>query len=160
MTTAAERDQGVAEPGEGLCWICDAVDPGPCLVHGEPEVATRCRLCAREAFARWLAHVGEQRICDGSGQRDHELLLACPGCAACCTAETACPAFAEPDEPWIPQATREAPCVFCGEGQARHRPMPPLPDGPTYPSGNLGLKFIDADGAELGTVGDVLRAPR
>jgi hypothetical protein len=152
--TAAERDQGVTEPGD--CWICDA-KPEPCEEHPTSPIGPRgCTVCNRRAFAEWLARVGAQRICDGSGER----CLACPGCAACCTAETSCPAFALPDESWAPAALREAPCVFCGEGPARHRQMPPLPDEPSRPGGILGFKVIDADGADLGTVGDILRDPR
>lgn len=114
----AERDQGVAEPGE--CPLCDPVDPGPCLVHGEPEKATECRKCHREAFSAWLTRVGTQRICDGSGMRDGTRYIACPWCAACCTSATTCPAFWDERGP--------ADCVFCGGEQEAHRRMPEPPE--------------------------------
>lgn len=146
----------MTEPDD--CWICDAT-PEPCEEHPTSPLGPRgCTACNREAFAEWLARVGPRRICSGSGMRATD--LACPGCAACCTAETSCPAFAEPDEPWIPQATREAPCVFCGEGQAKHRPMPRLHDEPPRPGGIAGFKVIDEGGVDLGTVGTILLTRR
>lgn len=40
---------------------------------------------------------------------------------------TECPAFALPDEPWIPWLERATPCVFCGGPPEAHRVMPPAP---------------------------------
>jgi hypothetical protein len=86
----------------------------------------------RDAFADWLAHVGQHRICDGSGLRGPD--VACPGCAACCAPETPCPAFAMPDEPWIPESEKRGPCACCGEPIEKHRRIPPPPEDPARPA--------------------------
>lgn len=125
------------------CWICDPPDPGPCPEHGEACGSLRlrgCKACVRESFAEWLAFIGTRRVCDGSGQFDNG--AACPGCGACATSDTSCPAFALPDQPWIPAEERAKPCVFCGEPQAKHRPMPPLPWDAPRPADIVGITVL------------------
>lgn len=154
--TAAERDQGVTEPGD--CWICNPPDPGPCPEHGEACGGLRgCKACVRENFADWLAFIGSRRVCDASGMREER--AACPGCAACTTAETPCPAFALPDEPWIPAASREAPCVFCGEEQAKHRTMPPTPWEAPRPEDITAIAICALDDSPAAPI-VILRDPR
>ncbi len=130
MTDAAERDQGVT-------------DPGPCHDHGEACGVYGCKACIRAAFAEWLVFIGERRVCDGSGMREQR--VACPGCGACATAETPCPAFALPDEPWISAEERAKPCVFCDSPQAKHRRAPPLPESEPAPAGIAGWKIYGPD---------------
>jgi hypothetical protein len=149
MSDAAELDE---------CWICDA-KPEPCEEHPAAPLGPRgCTACNREAFAEWLARVGPQRICDGSGMRHAD--VACPGCVACATVETPCPAFASPDEPWIPDSEKRGPCACCGGPIEKHRQLPSLPDEPPCQGRIAGFKVIGPDGADLGTVGDILRGPR
>jgi hypothetical protein len=145
---AAERDQGVTEPDD--CPICDPPDPGPCLVHGEPEKATECRMCHREAFSEWLARVGTQRICDGSGMRDGARFLACPGCAACCTSATTCPAF------WDDLSVTG--CLFCGGMAGAHRRLPELP--PPEPIRGFHVVSVIDDTADPSPRSLILRASR
>ncbi len=121
------------------CWICNPPDPGPCIIHGEPETATKCRLCMRETFAKWLAWIGTQRICDGSGMRDAARALTCPGCAVCCTSETTCPAF------WDDSSATG--CVFCGGGPGTHRRLPELPPAEPILGGFRVVGFAVDDGS-------------
>jgi hypothetical protein len=134
------------------CPICDAT-PEPCEEHpGSPLGPRGCQECNREAFVYLLAQVGSQRICDGSGMRAVD--IACPGCAACATSDTPCPAFAPPDEPWTPASEKSGPCACCGGPIEKHRPFPPMPESPPI----RGFRVLAPDDAPIGSI--VLRDPR
>ncbi len=121
MTTQDEDDSKVSVFVRPDGWF--GLRPAPATPQDERPTVEPIGLPqdALEAFAQWLARVGPQRICDGSGMRDGARHIACPGCAACCTSATTCPAFW--DEPSVTG------CVFCGGGADAHRKMPPLPVG-------------------------------
>lgn len=145
----AERDQGVTEPVE--CPICDA-PPEPCVcgAHGErmgPH-GYGCKSCVRERFAAWLDDAGAQRFCEGSGIRDGG--AACPGCAACATAATTCPAF------WDGQSVTG--CVFCGGAAGAHRRLPELP--PPEPIRGFRVVSVIDDTADPAPRSLILRDPR